>query len=176
MLEPHYRALEKRIKENAPLVNLIDLWNNQSTDANWTKDKQILPAVFIEFMPVQWKNSTDKVQWGRVVINFHCAQKNIRETNDKAEDKTSKRLNRFDLPNAVAPALNNFSVKDVDGNYIIKSLYLESTVFDNNHDTLITDTITMSAQIFFYDTWREKNWKEIIIQTVEDVEDKTIVI
>jgi hypothetical protein len=176
MLEVHLRALEAQLVEKvtAPKVGLIDLWNNQT--GNIELNKQIFPAVYVDFGRVPWKNEMSGIKKGTASITFHCANKNTRDTNHKAQDDDKRRLKRLDLSNAVANALEGFTAKDCAGNVIIKSMQLEATELDTNHDALTDDMITFSATLYYYDTWREKNWREVLIEEFPDERDETIVL
>lgn len=65
-----YTAIVGRIQGVAPEVKHIDLWNNQP-DTLETGSLFALPAVFIEFLPIDWRRQARGQARGDIQVALH---------------------------------------------------------------------------------------------------------
>ena len=163
MIEVYLRALENRLMQKAE-VKLVDHWNNQP--ANYENEKNILPAVYIDFGGIQWAKEGSNIKVAKATINIHCVNKNTRPTDNREEEKDGKRLKRFDLTASVLAALDGFSTKDGNGNVIIQSMLLAGSEMDTNHDALTDDVLSFSCLLYYYNTWNDKATLEAVIESL----------
>lgn len=163
MIENYIKAIEKRLRDKTG-VKLVEHWNNQVVYAD--KAKQLYPAAYVDLGSLVWNNTQTGIKTCQAQITIHCANKNTRDTDDKAPDADGKRLSRFDWPAQVTAALDHYSARDEDDNIVIKNMLLQSSQMDTNHDALTDDVIIFSALLVYYDTWHEQYGKEATIETV----------
>lgn len=124
-----YLAVIERLKTitdalNQPIIEHFDLWNNnvefieQETAFN-------CPAVFIEFVPISWKNLSMQSQEADVIIRFHIV---TRWENISADGSASQEqaLELFDLLDNIKKALTGLKGNGFSGFKRISS--------DTNHN------------------------------------------
>ncbi|NCC88562.1 MAG: hypothetical protein EOM05_12005 [Clostridia bacterium] len=93
--------------EQDPAIKHFDLWNNQ---LETIEDEMPfnLPAVFIEFLPIQWRHNLQGVREADVTVNLHILMREIAPTKDggQYEDQAFAFL---ELPDAVNKALHGLT-------------------------------------------------------------------
>lgn len=164
MFEPILKAIETRLKEKAPNFKLVDLWNNQPQ--NTEEEKQILPAIYVDFGEVQWRTQDDIMQ-GTTVLTVYVCYKSIRDTSSRATDIDTKRLAKLGYIAEALNALHKMTGKDSNDNIVLKGMQLVSTQLDTNHDALHTDELRFNAMLWYFGTYFAKH-KEGLIEDVED--------
>lgn len=173
MIQPFLIALQNHLK-TAEVATVVDHWNNQT--ANYEKEIQAITAVYIDFGSILWTKAGNGIKQATADINVHCVGKNIQPTHAGAPGTDAQRLKRFNLSQHVLSALEGITLKDADGLVIIQRLKLTASQMDTNHDTLTDDVLTFTGKLYYYDTWREKEWHEITLEGVVTEYDPTIVV
>lgn len=107
-----YLAVIERLKQikdanGEPAIRFFDLWNEQVTFIEQEGPFE-LPAVFIEFLPIQWQTSNDGTQTANVQFRLHI----VTPFNGKASDRSiyqKEALELFDLLDSVNRVLYKMS-------------------------------------------------------------------
>lgn len=123
MREEIYTALVARISEQVPEVKHIDLWNEQVA---YVEDEMPYdrPAVFIQFMPIQWEDLIGRpVARGKGRLRLHV----VTDWHPEAEDKFLS----LRLCEKVARAVNGLS-----GDYF-NALDMITSATNHNHEELV---------------------------------------
>lgn len=162
MLQIHLKALEARIRNTINVVRKIDHWNNQTVGDG---AQAVPPSVYFDFGEIKWTNNNG-IKSGGCMLQVHCVNKQIKQTQDNASDKGTGRHNRFEWSQTVLSALEGFSVKDDCGNIVITKMQLENSLLDTNHDSLTDDLLVFKTTLYYYDTWAEKNLEEITLEGI----------
>lgn len=71
-----YKAIKERIEEKCPEIKHINLWNEQMLDL----PNQIIfstPAIFIEFIDIEWKQNAMGVRRADQMIRLHIIDRYI---------------------------------------------------------------------------------------------------
>ncbi len=124
-----YLAVTERLKtlrgeDGEPVVKHMDLWNEQRV-LSPTDDAALLPAVLVEFMPIEWKTVGGGAQWGNVQFRLHVVTK----THEGAgQDET---LQLFDLLDSIHNTLNGLRGER------FRQLVRTSSITDHKHDELV---------------------------------------
>lgn len=140
-----FKALQDKIKQALSTARMVDLWNDE-IDMYREELPILFPAIFIEFLPVEWQTiGTGKTQHGNGTIKIHIAQNIISDSgaidgNDLPAVQDA--LIRFDLIQDVHDILQGFKVA------YFAPLERIGTTIDHNHDGIILDVIEYST-IFF---------------------------
>jgi len=94
-------------EELDPAIKHFDLWNNQLETIE-DECPFNLPAVFIEFAPIQWRHNLQGVREADVTVNLHILVREVAPTKDggQYEDQAFAFL---ELPNAVNLALHGLT-------------------------------------------------------------------
>lgn len=86
-----YQAIVERLKTiidagaEAPVVKHFALWHADAFTAADTEPGFATPAVFVEFLPVEWKPLGGNVQAGNVQLRVHIVERTPRTTQDSME-------------------------------------------------------------------------------------------
>ncbi len=118
----------------------IDLWNqNVEFIEQETFD---FPAVFIEFMPIQWKTLGQGVQQAELTVRLHIVTRWVAPT-DMRSIAFNDAVAYLDIPNFVFKQMQNAVILDCNG-FVRKSSTINhnhSEIIDSMEDyvTLITD-------------------------------------
>lgn len=99
----------KSIKDadNAPIFNHFDIWNRNVEFAE-VETPFATPAVFIEFMPISWRNNSNKVQEADLRIRLHIVTRWFSGTADYSPTE-QKALEYLDIADTVFKHLQGFS-------------------------------------------------------------------
>jgi len=99
------KAIEKEAGQ--PVFKHFDLWNNNIL---WLKKETpfIEPAIFIEFLPVNWQTLGNRMQQATMTFRIHIITRWYSQTNDNSPDNDSH-LNYLDLPDKLFVALQGNS-------------------------------------------------------------------
>ncbi len=137
-----YITLKEKIKAALPEARTIDIWNEQ-IDMYREESPLILPAIYIQFTPVQWRTiGRGKEQHGDGSVIFHIVQNVI--TNSATLDGGDApvildTLARFDLPQKAYEKMQYFRSNS------FKPLDRIGSDVDHNHDGIIIDSIEFAT-------------------------------
>lgn len=94
---------------NQPVFLHVDLWNQQML----IQDKETvfqMPAVFIEFTSIQWKQMGQKVQDSDLRVNFHIITSTMAQSSSKSQYRDVA-INRLRLSSLLHYWLTRFSTE-----------------------------------------------------------------
>lgn len=98
-----FTAICKRLAEKIPELRFIDIWNNNVTllngGATWP-----LPAVFVEFETIEWRQQNNAARRGEVAIRLHIITRAV-TTHGHTDSKQTEALAFFDLIDRVNAAM-----------------------------------------------------------------------
>lgn len=157
-----FKAIQDKFTNGNSNARMVDLWNDE-IDMYRDEHPILFPAVFVEFMPVEWQTiGTGKTQHGTGTIKIHIAQNIIADSsavdgNDLPDVQDA--LIRFDFIQEVHDILQGFKVA------YFASLERIGTTIDHNHDGIILDVVEYNT-IFF----------DVSTSTVNDSYNQTAVI
>lgn len=123
-------AVFNRISNNVPEVKFIDLWNEHLADitggASWP-----MPAVFIEFEEIQWRQEGLNSRRADVGLRLHIITQAVNTSSGHTDNNMQASLEYFDLIDRITSALqglhgDNFS-----------PLMLSHSATNHNHAELI---------------------------------------
>lgn len=107
-----FQAICTRLTERVPDIQFIDLWNNNVQMLNggavWP-----LPAVFVEFEPIEWRQQGGGARRGDVAVRLHLVTRAV-STHGSKDPKMPDALSFLDLIDRINAAMqglrgNNFS-------------------------------------------------------------------
>ncbi len=125
-----------------PAIKHFDLWNNQLETIE-DECPFNLPAVFIEFAPIQWRHNLQGVREAEVTVNLHILVRELAPTKDggQYEDQAFAFL---DLPNAVNKALHSLTDTGFDAltskQSITDHYFSEIMHLQESYNCHVTDT------------------------------------
>ncbi len=124
-----YLAVEERLKtlkgtDGEPVVKHVGLWNEQQT-LSPTDDAALLPAVLVEFMPIDWKTLGGGMQGSTVQFRLHV----MTLAHDATEQDDALQL--FDLLDDIHATLNGLRGER------FRQLARTSSITDHKHDELV---------------------------------------
>jgi hypothetical protein len=128
-----YTAIEAHITTFLPEIKHVDLFNNQLAELQVDENNGLpfdLPAIFVEFAPIQWAKQSSKQKNGTVEVRIHILQENYSQSFRNSQDKEDA-LDVLDLVDKVDDTFENFKAENhtpFDG---------VSTEPDNDHGTVI---------------------------------------
>lgn len=108
-----FQVICKRIKERVPEVKFIDLFNNDLATLNGGAAFP-LPAVFIEFESIEWKQMNNGARRGQVAVRLHILTRAV-ATHGADDPKQSEALAFFDLIDKVNAAMQGLRFKGFAG-------------------------------------------------------------
>lgn len=123
-------AVFNRISDNVPEVKFIDLWNEHMADitggASWP-----MPAVFIEFEEIQWRQEGLNSRRADVGLRLHIITQAVNTSSGHTDANMQSALEYFDLIDRITASLqglhgDNFS-----------PLMLSHSATNHNHAELI---------------------------------------
>lgn len=123
-------AVFNRISNNVPEVKFIDLWNEHMADitggSSWP-----MPAVFIEFEEIQWRQEGLNSRRADIGLRLHIITQAVNTTSGHTDANMQSALEYFDLIDRITASLqglhgDNFS-----------PWMLTSSATNHNHAELI---------------------------------------
>lgn len=102
-----------------PGVSFVDLWNNQVQTLNGGK-AFALPAVFVEFEAVEWKQQNMGARRGSLSVRLHVVTRAV-ATNGHRDPRINEALAVFDLLDAVNAAMQDLRGDNFSGFMLITS-------------------------------------------------------
>lgn len=134
-----YLAIIERLKERIPQLTHFDLWN-QNVAFIEQENVFSMPAVFIEFKPIQWKTLQMDVQQAEITFALHVVTAWEAPAND-GSDYQAQALEVFDLLDEVAAALHLMQGKGFQGCRRIES------ATNHNHGQIREDIEVFTIQV-----------------------------
>ncbi len=124
-----YLAVTERLKmlkeaNGEPVVKQFGLWNEQQA-LTPAEDAAMLPAVGVEFMPIEWKPVGGGAQWATVQFRLHV----MTQAHDESEQDEA--LGLFDLLDNIHRTLNGLRGER------FRQLTRTSSITDHNHEGLV---------------------------------------
>ncbi len=123
-----------RGENGEPVVKHTDLWNEQRVFSP-AEDAALLPAVLMEFMPIEWKTVGGGAQWSNVQFRLHVVTKVHEEA---GQDEA---LQLFDLLDSIHHTLNGLRGER------FRQLVRTSSITDHKHDELIESIETFQISV-----------------------------
>lgn len=127
-----------RALETVPSVAHVGLWNDQLMNAI---DEQpfAVPAVFIEFDAIDWKQLLHGVREAAISVRLHIVT-------DSRVGAWNDVIDHFDLIDEISAALHGLHYIAPDGS-VMDALTLESSTTDHNFGELRDDIDTYSCHV-----------------------------
>ena len=109
-----YKALIDRLQgilgeDQQPLIKHIDLWNLNVEAAE--EEVFDTPAVFVEFLPIDWELVKDNVRRGKIRIRLHIVTE-AKGISSMGSGSIDASLTYFDVVDAINDALIGWSTED----------------------------------------------------------------
>lgn len=109
-----YKALIDRLagivgEDQLPLIKHVDLWNLNLEAAE--EEVFDTPAVFVEFLPIEWELVKDVVRRGRIRIRLHIVT-SAKGISSMGSNSIEASLNYFDVVDAINDALIGWNTAD----------------------------------------------------------------
>lgn len=119
-----FQTICARLTERVPDIQFIDLWNNNVQTLNggavWP-----LPAVFVEFEPIEWRQQNNGARRSDVAVRLHLVTRAV-STHGAADPKMSDALGFLDLIDRVNAAMQGLRGDNFSG--------FQLTTSATNHD------------------------------------------
>lgn len=108
-----FQSICARLAERVPEVKFLDLWNNEVQTLNggavWP-----LPAVFVEFEQIEWRQQNNGVRRGDVAVRLHIITRAV-TTHGHTDPKQSDALAFLDLIDRVNAAMQGLRGENFSG-------------------------------------------------------------
>lgn len=119
-----FQAICARLTERVPDIQFIDLWNNNVQTLNggavWP-----LPAVFVEFETIEWRQQNNGARRGDVAVRLHIVTRAI-VTHGHDDPKMPDALGFLDLIDRINAAMQGLREDNFSG--------FQLTTSATNHD------------------------------------------
>lgn len=133
--------LEIKDSNNNQIIKYFDLWNRQ-LDFLAEDSPADYPAVYIEFLPIEWQTLGEGVQDADFEFRLHIATRWFGQTYSIApQEIASEQLDYLDIPNKIFKVLQGSCITNT--NNIIRT----NTEFDHNHENYIETVETYRCHI-----------------------------
>lgn len=124
-------------------IKSFDLWNEQ-VDFIEEEEPFDVPAVFIEFLPMEWKMLGGRVQQADVSVRLHVITPWAGSGRDGSLCQ-EQALQRFDLLEQINSCLFNCEGREARGNYCMFRRTASAT--NHNHGELVEDIETFACRV-----------------------------
>ena len=124
-----YRAICERLAKETPDVAFIDIWNDNVTNLNGGSSFP-LPAVFVEFETIEWRQQGNSARMGEVAVRLHIITRAV-ATHGSGDSRTEAALQYFDLIDRINAAMQRL------GGENFASFMLTTSATNHNHAELI---------------------------------------
>lgn len=130
-------------KNSISLIKTFDLWNEQ-IDFIEQEGAFDIPAVFIEFLPIEWKTLGGNIQQADASIRLHVVTpwKGSERDGSLYQEQA---LQRFDLLEQIHSCLFNYQKEYEHGNFCM--FRRTSSTTNHNHDELVEDIETFTFRV-----------------------------
>ncbi len=119
-----FEALCRRIKNEVPAIEHIDIWNNNITGINEGKVWK-MPSIFIEFESIEWKQQGNRTKMGDIAVRLHIITRAI-ANGGFGDKRLEMSLAYFDLIEKVCAAVHGFKGDNFSA--------FQHTSSDSSHD------------------------------------------
>ena len=124
-----FQAICARLDERVPEIKFMDLWNNNvqtlNGGATWP-----LPAVFVEFEAIEWRQQNNGARRGDVAVRLHLVTRTV-STHGTTDPKMSDALLFFDLIDQMNAAMQGLRGDNFSG------FQLTSSATNHDHAELL---------------------------------------
>jgi hypothetical protein len=141
MLKQLYLAIEQKLMaindgQGQPLFKHFDLWNRQ-VEFIEQETPFVTPAVFVEFMPVEWRNDKSAAQDAMLSFRLHIVTPWYANTAANVVDPgiRATALDYLDIPSLVFKALNRQPCEFGSGNF--SPLYRTASIVNHDHERFV---------------------------------------
>lgn len=156
-----YQAICDRLAECAPDVAFIDLWNNNIATLNGGKVWPV-PAVFVEFETIEWRQQNRGARRGDVAVRLHIITR-ATVSNGSRDTRQENALAYFDLIDRINAAMQKLRGENFAG------FMLTTSATNHDHAELIesVERYVTSAQDIASMSQNTKAMpiKEVVLQT-----------
>lgn len=181
MLHLVYKAIKKKLLADVtPTPEYVDWYYGQYLEDEMEDGGELLwttPAVFIEFLPLQWTTRGDLSQRAELVFNVHLVNESMDSDERRMTDTTS--TGHMAQAARVFSALQGFranlkyipgfeSIADADDRVMIESITRVSSEVDHNLRRQVVSVQQFRATIFDYGA--QRNWQQVLAAIEEEVE------
>lgn len=154
-----YMALKQRLLDSLDWLEYVDYFYMQYTDAEGAMVRRT-PSVFIEFMPIDWRQNGLKVQTGTQYIAIHLVSESGYDNEERILDTMATK--HFERESQVFAALAGFRPKmsylaeyaslqnTEDDKQIFESLVRMNTNADHDLTPFLVSVQTFAASIYDY--------------------------
>lgn len=171
MLNLVYSALKKRVNDQVT-PKYTDWYMGQYLEPDEENGGQLLwntPAVFIEFVPLQWDTLGNSVQASNTAFNLHLVNDSLYDDDKRVTDPV---LNHFGLETLVFKAMMNWrcmlsyvpgfeALADTDNDRVlIESIVRVSTDTDHGANRQLVSLQQFSCRIYDYSA--TKQWATVL--------------
>lgn len=131
-----YLDIKNRLKSitdghNEQLFQHFDLWNQQ-VEFIEQETQFATPAVFVEFLPHDWKTLGNRVQSAELFVRLHIVTQWFNDTADYTPDCFERMaLEYLDIVDKVVAAMQNFSASNTN------SWMRTKTIPNHNHERFV---------------------------------------
>jgi len=148
MIDLMYLGIVARLKamadsSGASVIKTFDLWNEQ-VDFIEEEDPFETPAVFIEFLPIEWKGPSSLLQQADASFKLHI----ITDYQGSAKDGSSlqgESLERFRISKDITKILTGLTIKD--GGSVMTQVRRTGSAPNHNHGEIIEDIDIYSCKL-----------------------------
>ena len=137
------KIMSFRNEEGCSIIKTVDLWNEQVEFIEQEAPFDT-PAIFIEFLPINWNSLSSKIQQATFNIRLHIVSRYEGDSRNTSMFQTQA-MNRFDLLDQLDELLNNFADEDAKCGFCMFHRIGSST--NHNHEELIEDITEYSTLI-----------------------------
>ncbi|PID89539.1 MAG: hypothetical protein CSB01_01425 [Bacteroidia bacterium] len=128
-----YTSIRKALKEQGDFKK-IALWREDI--ANISKEQVFgLPAVFIEFLPIQWKQLSNQAKQGDIALVLHLISSRLDYTPIDDDDEFQSELDRLELHEKLEGVLTSIQ-RPNGGRAMLLETNLDHSPSELFHDTL----------------------------------------
>ena len=140
MLKNLYLAIEQKLmaindEKGQPLFKHFDLWNRQ-VEFIEQETPFVTPAVFVEFMPLQWRTDKSFTQDATVIVRLHIVtpwHANTAANVPKVSREDA--LAYLDIPGVVFRQLHGQTAEFADANF--NALVRTGSVINHDHERFV---------------------------------------
>lgn len=122
-------AICDRLAEKTPDVAFIDLWNDNVSNLNGGTAFP-MPAVFVEFETIEWRQQGNCARMGDVAVRLHIVTKAV-VTNGSKDSRMKAALDYLDLIDRINAAIQRLNGPN------FASFMLTTSATNHNHAELI---------------------------------------
>lgn len=141
MLKDLYLAIEQKLMavtdgQGQPVFRHFDLWNRQVEFVE-QETPFVTPAVFVEFMPVEWHNDKSAAQDAMLSFRLHIVTHWYANTAANLVDPgiRATALDYLDIPSLVFKALNRQPCEFGSGNF--SPLCRTASIVNHDHERFV---------------------------------------